>query len=173
MSGLALTVEQYAWALKIAKFRHERGIQRGRTPRWGQTRSMEDDLHGAICEAGVAVFMGDFEHWASRQAADTWGPDTKWYEIRGTKYQTGKLILHKDERYPDSPVILAHSFIGSSVVTPLGCLPSMRNGMVEKYWGCPRGFRNEVYAIPQEDLYCVNQFRFDLKRGVEGGMGWK
>lgn len=155
--SVTLTVDEALVALELAEFRHHQGKRNSRNPRWGQKRNLSDDVHGAMVEAGVALFCNDFSEWSRRQLADTWGPDTERYEIRGSKHPRGRLILHKDEKYPDMPVVFGTYDSGKGEewdreVVICGWLASILDGQDDRFWGQPRGFRNEVFAIPQSDL---------------------
>jgi hypothetical protein len=157
MPAVTLENEHLTKAHEIGQFRRQRGIERGRETRWGQTRNVKDELVGAQGEAAVALYFGEFDEWYQRQVEDTWGPDMKHYEVRATDWPNGGLIVHPDEKNEGLPFVLACRTLrfepyGWWIAGWLEHEEALRFPLRTM----PRG--NEVHYCPQGELHPMDEF---------------
>lgn len=147
MIEIVLTNEEINNAFKQAKFSRTEAIANSRKPTYGQstepTKVWLQVIEGCYYEAAVCKFQGiPYKH-------RLFGIDTGKYEVRGTKYPYGKLILHPKDR-GDLVFILVTG------VCPKFLLRGWiygHEGQLEKYWADPSGKNRFAYFVPQKMLH--------------------
>lgn len=92
-----LTLEEMLHATEIATRRQVYNYQVNAKPKYGEKgNGWERNIEGCICEKALSMFLG--RNWPG-PLGDYSAPDVApCYEIRGTTYAEGRLLLHPPDR---------------------------------------------------------------------------
>ena len=103
------------------------------------------DINSAMCELAFAKAFGLYWSGAGLKGER----DVGQFEVRSTKYKTGKLILHPKDR-DDAPfALVVEDFPKFSIIGwTYGHL-----GKKDLYWSDPTKRNRPAYFVPQSDLF--------------------
>ena len=145
MVTVVLDNSEYLHALMAGCLRRASAREKQRQNYYGALSADSEllDLIGSIGEAVVAKYLDRF--WCGRGKFR--GGDVGSYQVRATKYDTGCLLLNKND-YPDTPYILVT--VNSGVGKIRGWVYA-REGQQDKYLQDKSG-RGKAYYVPQDAL---------------------
>ena len=149
MIEVNLDSSQIYQAATVGIIRQTRNLKDKRRPRYEAGNQSDWQLHieGCLSEFAVAKHLNIY--WdgniGSLSAADVGG-----LEVRSTKYKTGRLIIHPEDK-DESKYILVTGING--VYSIHGWMFG-KDGKNPKYWDDPSKGR-AAYFIPQEDLHSM------------------
>ncbi len=104
------------------------------------------DVEGVLCEAAAAKALSlPYEAVVGRLDTDE-GDIGKGLQVRGTKYNTGSLLVHASDRDDDKFILVTGAY---GVYDIRGWIHA-RDGKVDKLWKEHRG--RGAYWVPQEFL---------------------
>lgn len=143
---ITLTKEEIKNAELVAGHRRKEDIQKGYKVAWGQSNDpdkiMRDMIEGSYYEAAVCKFLQlPYTKGVLR------GDDAGRYQVRGTTYPNGRLILHPEDH--DSKIYIL--VVGEvPEFTLYGWILGV-DGKKDEYWDDPAGGR-PAFFVPQSVL---------------------
>lgn len=155
---VVLTAEQVAWAEDVGNERERRALARGYKPRHGTGLSIADDpwethREGAAGELAFALATG--REWRPSLDPDRDIGDVEGTHVRATKYHSGHLILHPEDR-EGVPFVLCTG-IRPRLTLRGWCW--IDEGREDRYW------RTDIpwpaFLVPQRELRPFNVDRRD------------
>lgn len=155
---ITLDDSEYFHALVAGCMRRVSARQKNRQHYYGALPADAEllDIIGSIGEAVVAKYLDKW--WVGR--GQFRGGDVGDYQVRTTKYDTGHLLLNKND-YPEIPYILVT--VSSGVGKIRGWMYA-KEGQDEKYWKDKSG-RGGAFYIPQSDLTPIEKLPADVQQG--------
>ncbi len=125
-------------------------LKNDRKPAWGQStdrvKQFAQNREGRFYEAAVCKFQG------IPYVCSLFGIDAGKYEVRGTKYKNGRLILHPTDK--DNAIYIL--VVGQVPTFNLVGWIAGKNGKQDKFLDDPVGGRL-AYFVPQEELSPVEE----------------
>lgn len=119
-----------------------------------ENKILEISKQGYAGEAAVCKFQGiHYKH-------QLFGIDTGKFEVRTTKYKTGRLILHPKDRDNCIFILVIGNIFENNSFDLVGWIMG-KEGKQAQYWIDPTGRNRYAFFVPQEKLNPMEELPLD------------
>lgn len=154
---VTLSAEQIKRAAICGAMRRIRALQIGRSAKhkcdFDGAAAVDADMEGCMCELAAALALN--VSWPGEHDTPDYPGDLQiGVHVRGTKYPTGRLILHDSD--PDEIFILV---CGQCPTYNVVGYTFADLGKQDKFLSDPTGRNRHAYFVPQSELFPIETLR--------------